>query len=199
MATETRHSGTLRTDQEARLARLGDLPVLESDRDRLLHRLVRSSEGTMRSLLENHVLTVLADIRRKRLRGYPDTFADSQGTAKAARYARKLRGDIESWVKRLDAYADRSWRSGYTGSAVKVAQELSGLLKAALTGTDKGNWYKMFRTVSAIREDIDRYRRQAEESGDTEPSLALLLAYLKTTQALPGRSTAALPRCPNSI
>lgn len=179
MATETRHSGTLRTDQEARLARLGDLPVLESDRDRLLHRLVRGSEGTVRSLLENHVLTVLADIRRKRLRGYPDTFADSQGTAKAARYARKLRGDIESWVKRLDAYADRSWRSGYTGSTVKAAQELSGLLKTALTGTGKENWYKMFRTVSAIREDIDRYRRQAEESGDTEPSLALLIAYLK--------------------
>lgn len=196
MATETRHSGTLRTDQEARLARLGDLPVLESDRDRLLHRLVRGSEGTVRTLLENHVLTVLADIRRKRLRGYPDTFADSQGTAKAARYARKLRGDIEGWVKRLDAYADRSWRSGYTGSAVKVAQELSGLLKTALTGTDKENWYKMFRTVSAIREDIDRYRRQAEESGDTEPSLALLIAYLKNYAGIAGtfnRRLASLP------
>lgn len=179
MATETRHSGTLRTDQEASLARLGDFPVMESDRDRLLHRLIRGSEGTVRSLLENHVLTVLADIRRKRLAGYPDTFADSQGTAEAARYAKKLCGDIEGWVKRLDTYADRSWRSGYTGNAVKVAQELSARLKATLTGTDKENWYKMFRTVSAIQEESDRYRRQAEESGDTEPSLALLLAYLK--------------------
>lgn len=179
MATETRHSGTLRTDQEANLARLGELPVMESDRDRLLHRLVRGSEGTVRSLLENHVLTVLADIRRKRLAGYPDTFADSQGTAKATRYAKKLRGDIEGWVKRLDTYADRSWRSGYTGSAVKVAQELSDRLKTALSGTDKEGWYKMFRTVSAIQEESDRYRQQAEESGDTEPSLALLIAYLK--------------------
>lgn len=179
MATETRHSGTLRTDQEANLARLGDLPVMESDRDRLLHRLVRGSEGTVRSLLENHVLTVLADIRRKRLAGYPDTFADSQGTAEAARYAKKLRGDIEGWVKRLDTYTERSWRSGYTGSAVKVVQELSARLEAALTGTDKENWYKMFRTVSAIQEESDRYRRQAEGSGDTEPSLALLIAYLK--------------------
>lgn len=179
MATETRHSGTLRTDMEANLARLGDLPVMESDRDRLLHRLVRGSEGTVRSLLENHVLTVLADIRRKRLAGYPDTFADSQGTAKATRYAKKLRGDIEGWVKRLDTYADRSWRSGYTGSAVKVAQELSDRLKTALSGTDKEGWYKMFRTVSAIQEESDRYRQQAEESGDTEPSLALLIAYLK--------------------
>lgn len=179
MATETRHSGTLRTDQEASLARLGDLPVMESDRDRLLHRLVRGSEGTVRSLLENHVLTVLADIRRKRLKGYPDTFADSQGTAEAARYARKLRKDIEGWVKRLDTYVDRSWRSGYAGDAVKVAQELSARLKATLTGTDKKGWYNMFRTVSAIQEESDRYRQQAEESGDTEPSLALLIAYLK--------------------
>ena len=179
MATETRHSGTLRTDLEAGLARLGSLPVMESDRDRLLHRLVRGSEGTVRSLLENHVLTVLADIRHKRLAGYPDTFADSQGTTKAARYAKKLRGDIEDWVNRLDTYAERSWRSGYTGSAVKVAQELSARLKTSLSGTDKENWYKMFRTVSAIREESDRYLWQAEESGDTEPSLALLIAYLK--------------------
>lgn len=186
MATETRHSGTLRTDQEANLARLGDLPVLESDRDRLLHRLVRGSEGTVRSLLENHVLTVLADIRRKRLKGYPDTFADSQGTAKAARYAKKLRGDIEGWVKRLDTYIERSWRSGYTGSAIETAQELSDLLKAALTGTGNESWYKMFRTVSTIQEESDRYRQQAEESGDTEPSLALLLAYLKNYAGIAG-------------
>ncbi len=179
MATETRHGGTLRTDLEANLARLDDLTAMESDRDRLLYQLVRGSEGTVRSLLENQVLTVLADIRRKRLNGYPGTFADSQGTARAARYAKKLRGDIEGWVKRLDTYTDRSWRSGYTGSAVKVAQELSTRLKTVLTETDKEGWYKMFRTVSAIREDTDRYRRQVEESGDTEPSLALLVAYLR--------------------
>lgn len=196
MATETRHGGTLRTDLEAGLARLGDLPVMESDRDRLLHRLVQGSEGTVRSLLENHVLTVLADIRRKRLAGYPDTFADSQGTAEAARYARKLRRDIEGWVKRLDTYTKRSWRSGYTGSAVKVAQELSDLLKANLSGTDKESWYKMFRTVSAIQEESDRYRRQAEGSGDTEPSLALLLAYLKNYAGIAetfNRRLASLP------
>ena len=186
MATKTRHSGTLRTDQEANLARLDGLPVMESDLDRLLRRLVRCSEGIVRSLLENHVLTVLADIRRKRLEGYPDTFADSQGTAEAARYARKLRGDIEGWVKRLDTYADRSWRSGYTGSAVKVAQELSDRLKTALSGTDKEGWYKMFRTVSAIQEESDRYRQQAEESGDTEPSLALLIVYLKNYAGIAG-------------
>lgn len=179
MATDTRHSGTLRTDKEAYLAKLGDFPVIESDWDRLLHRLVRSSEDTFRSFLENHVLTVLADIRGKRLTGYPDTFAGSQGTIETARYVEKLRRDIEGWVKRLDTYTDRNWRSGYSGSTVLTAGELSARLKAVLTGADKEDWYRMFRTVSAIQEYTDRYRQQAEESGDTEPSLALLIAYLK--------------------
>lgn len=196
MATEIRHSGTLRTDMEANLARLGDLPVMESDRDRLLHRLVRGSKGTVCSLLENHVLTVLADIRRKRLAGYPDTFADSQGTAEAARYTKKLRRNVEGWVKRLDTYAHRNWKSGYTGSAVKVAQELSERLNAALTVTGKEGWYQMFRTVSAIQEESDRYLRQAEESGDTEPSIALLVAYLKNYAGIAdafNRRLASLP------
>ena len=37
----------------------------------------------------------------------------------------------------------------------------------------------MLRTVTAIQKQADRYTKQAEESGDTEPALALLLAYLK--------------------
>ena len=75
MATETRHSGTLRTDYEADRARLDDLRPLTADTDILLHRLTKASrempyrdadgrEGTLTPLLENHVLTVLADIRR---------------------------------------------------------------------------------------------------------------------------------------
>lgn len=55
------HSGTLRTDQEANLARLDDFQVLTSDLRIQLHRLEKSG-GTLRPLLENHVLTVLADI-----------------------------------------------------------------------------------------------------------------------------------------
>ena len=75
MATETRHSGTLRTDYESDQARLNDLRPLTADTDILLHRLTEASrkmpyrdadgrEGTLTPLLENHVLTVLADIRR---------------------------------------------------------------------------------------------------------------------------------------
>ena len=38
MATETRHSGTLRTDYESDLAHADALPVMESERQRLMHR-----------------------------------------------------------------------------------------------------------------------------------------------------------------
>ena len=69
MAMNNQHSGTLRTDQEANLARLDDFQVLTSDLRIQLHRLEKSG-GTLRPLLENHVLTVLADISRKQLSGY---------------------------------------------------------------------------------------------------------------------------------
>ena len=80
MAMNNQHSGTLRTDQEANLARLDDFQVLTSDLRIQLHRLEKSG-GTLRPLLENHVLTVLADISRKQLSGYGESFADAQGTA----------------------------------------------------------------------------------------------------------------------
>lgn len=200
MATENEHSGTLRTNYEASIARLEDIPVVESNRDRLLHRLVRGSESTLRPLLENHVLTVLVDIRRKRLAGYPDAFADAQSTAKVTFYADKLRGNIKGWVKRLDAYIDQNWRSGRADSiAMQTARKLADSLKVVLSDTDiaeKEIYFSMLRTVTAIREQANLYTRQVEESGDTEPALALLLAYLKNysnTADIFNRRFASLP------
>lgn len=87
MATNDRHSGTLRTTYETDLAQLNGLRAVESNWQRLLHRLVRYSkgldycdddgqEGTLAPLLENHVLTVVADLMRKQLSGYGESFAN---------------------------------------------------------------------------------------------------------------------------
>ena len=114
MATETRHSGTLRTDYESDRARLDDLRPLTADTDILLHRLTEASrkmpyrdadgrEGILTPLLENHVLTVLADIRRKRLTGYGSTFADAQGGSLPAH---RLRQRHDRQPRRAD-----SWRT----------------------------------------------------------------------------------------
>lgn len=194
MATETRHSGTLRTDYEADRARMDDLRPLTADTDILLHRLIQASrempyrdadgrEGTLTPLLENHVLTVLADIRRKRLTGYGGTFAGAQGTAEQARYARKLEKNVEGWARRLEAYLNVCLPTTGTDSAsAEVARELLDRLKNALQGmADENNrrYYRMLRTVTSIQENADRYWQQASESGDTEPAIALLLAHLK--------------------
>lgn len=183
MAMNNRHSGTLRTDYEAGQARLGGFQTLTSDWRILLHRLEKSG-GTLRPLLENHVLSVLADISRKQLSGYGESFADAQGTAEVVRYAEKLKRDIEDWSRRLEAYISQSLKSGRTDSvAVKTAQKLDDSLKAALPDGNvakKEDYYRMLRTVIAIQEKADRYTKQAEESGDTEPALALLIAYLKS-------------------
>ena len=194
MATETRHSGTLRTDYEADRARLDDLRPLTADTDILLHRLTKASqempyrdadgrEGTLTPLIENHVLTVLADIRCKRLTGYGSTFADAQGTAAQARYAQKLAQDVERWAARLEAYLRTAFAKGTTGSpAVQIAGELHDRLSNALRtpdGEDNRRYYRMLRAVTAIQENADRYWQQAADSGDTEPALALLIAYLK--------------------
>lgn len=177
MAMNNQHSGTLRTDQEANLARLDDFQVLTSDLRIQLHRLEKSG-GTLRPLLENHVLTVLADISRKQLSGYGESFADAQGTADVARYAEKLRRDVEDWSRRLEAYILQGLMSGRSGSvAIEIAQKLDDSLKAILPDgsvAKKEDYYRMLCTVTAIQKQADRYTKQAEESGDTEPALALL-------------------------
>ena len=211
MATETRHSGTLRTDYEADRARRDDLRPLTADTDILLHRLTEASrempyrdadgrEGTLTPLLENHVLTVLADIRRKRLTGYGSTFADAQGTAAQARYARKLEQDVEQWAARLEAYLRTAFAKGTTGSpAVQIASELHDRLTGTLRtpdGEDNRRYYRMLRTVTAIQENADRYWQQAADSGDTEPALALLVAYLNNYASIAesfNRRFASLP------
>ena len=211
MATETRHSGTLRTDYESDRARLEELRPLTADTDILLHRLTEASrkmpyrdadgrEGTLTPLLENHVLTVLADIRRKRLAGYGSTFADAQGTAAQARYARKLEQDVERWAARLETYLRTAFAKGMTGSpAVQITGELHDRLTGALRtsdGEDNRRYYRMLRTVTAIQENADRYWQQAADSGDTEPALALLSAYLKNYASIAeafNRRFASLP------
>ena len=184
MTTDNEHSGTLRTDYEADLARLDDFPALTADWRTLLHQLIRASRvSLLLPLLENNVLTVMADIRRKKLSGYGDTFADAQGTAKQIYYAAKLQKDIEGWVVRLENYLNNTWQTdSNSNSAVEIARQLKELLEQSLPNgseADKRSYYRMLRTVTDLQSNADRYLKQAEESGDTEPALSLLIAYLK--------------------
>lgn len=194
MATDDRHSGTLRTDYEADPTQPDGLQAMESSWQRLLHRLVRYSsgqdyreddgrEGTLAPLLENHVLTVVADIMRKRLSGYGESFADAQGTVGETGFCKKLENDIKGWIERLEAFIDKNWRTGLNESpAGAVAIQIRDNLKRSLPVKDeakKHGYYRMLRTVKSIQQHTDYYLEQIEGSGDVDGALSLLIAYLK--------------------
>lgn len=194
MATDDRHSGTLRTDYETDPAQLHGLPAMESSWQRLLHRLARYSkgleyrddngqEGTLAPLLENHVLTVVADLMRKRLSGYDESLADAQGTTGESEFHDKLETDIRRWTARLEAFIDKSWKTGLNESpAVTVAVQLRGSLKKSLPVADeaeKHGYYRMLRTVRSIQEHAGYYLEQIENGGDVDGALSLLIAYVR--------------------
>ena len=180
MATDNRYRGILRTDYEAAQARLKGFVPMTIDEAQLLHHL--AEEERLLPLWENHVLTVLADIHRKKLSGYSGSFADAQGTAEATLCAKKLKRDINGWHRRLEAYIDLSWKSGCIGSvAVETARKLANRLKGALPNGNvvkKKDYYRMLRTVTAIQDNIGIYLQQAEDSGDMNPALSLLLSLI---------------------
>lgn len=163
MATDNRYRGILRTDYEAAQARLKGFVPMTIDEAQLLHHL--AEEERLLPLWENHVLTVLADIHRKKLSGYSGSFADAQGTAEATLCAKKLKRDINGWHRRLEAYIDLSWKSGCIGSvAVETARKLANRLKGALPNGNvvkKKDYYRMLRTVTAIQDNIGIYLQQA--------------------------------------
>ena len=173
MATETGHSNLFQTDYKDDQTRSDNLRQLTADKDKLLHRLIRISkkllfrdtdgkEGTLTSLLENHVLTVLADIRRKLLENYGNSFSEAQGTEEEAYYVRKLEKDVERWTARLEAYLQTAFVQGRADSpAVQIAHKLHEELDNALRTeeTDNHRYYRMLHTVTAIKKNTDSYLR----------------------------------------
>ena len=194
MATNDRHSGTLRTDYETDPAHADALRMMESEWQRLMHRLVRYShatdyreedgrEGSLSPLLENHVLTVVADIMRKRLSGYDGSFADAQGTVNVSAFSKKLEADIKGWSERLESFIDNGWKTGQNESpAMTAAIQIRDSLNSSLVKSDeeeKRRYYRMLRTVKSIQAHAGYYLEQTENSGNVDGALSLLVAYLK--------------------
>ena len=93
----------LRTDYLTNKAKLDQFDALTSDWRLLLSQLSRACRNPLTPLLENNLLSVLADIRRKQFAGYNVSFSDAHGTMTQLGYVRKLEREIRSWIKRLDA------------------------------------------------------------------------------------------------
>lgn len=185
--TTHEQKGALRTDFETDRAWLDDFPALERDWNKLLYRLIKAGESlryhdgdgeedTLCLLFENQVLPVFADIARKKLSDYGNSFANVQGTAMQAAYAQKLRQDINRWIVRLDSYLHNTWQAGNNSSlAAETARWLKDRLEQSLSADDldgNNNYYRMLRTVTAIQENVDYYLNQIKDSGDMNPALS---------------------------
>ncbi len=174
----------LRTDYLTNKATLDQFEALTSDWRVLLSRLARAGRTPLTPLLENNVLFVLADIRRKRFSGYDLSFSDAHGTVKQLGYVHKLEQEIGAWISRLDAFLlDESAPAfGLRGSAA-IAKELRDLLAGCLSAPGpadrKHHFYRMLRTVSGIQENFKSYLARLEACADVDPSISLLYAYAR--------------------
>lgn len=174
----------LRTDYLTNKAKLDQFDALTSDWRLLLSQLARACRNPLTPLLENNLLSVLADIRRKQFAGYNVSFSDAHGTMTQLGYVRKLEREIRSWIKRLDAFLldEGAPRFNVRGS-LTVAKELRGILAACLADPEpadaKHHFYRMLRTVSGIQETFEKYMVRLAASSDVDPSVSLLYAYAR--------------------
>lgn len=202
----------LSTEYLSNEAKLDQFDALTDDWRILFARLVKASrdvtypgedgqEHSLAALLENNVLSVLADIRRKKFDGYGASFSDAHGTVRQLQYARKLEQDIGRWAERLDAFLVNGSQDGPdTRCSASVARELRDLLRACLAEAHQEDarhrYYRMLRAVSAIRERFGEYVAALQACSDVDPSISLLYAYLRNYSGIAGafnRSFAALP------
>lgn len=191
-----RKSGSMRsTDYTLREARLDGFEALTSDWLTALHSLIKASsslsyvdrdgnEHTMTSLLENNLLTVLADIRRKNFSGYSMAYSGVKGTSSQIQYILKIKEDITGWIRRLDEFISLSGNS-YSGtdSSVSLAIGLRKLLNDCVVRQDgekyDHHYYDMLHTIIGIQEYFQVYLKKIEECGDTDPAIGLLVSYIR--------------------
>lgn len=207
MAEKTTYElkGALRDECMTNRATLDDFHPLESDWRELMRWLISTSgnipyyegekgeNGRLSSLWENHVLTVLVDIIRKDIDGYVDTFVGGRGTSAQQHYTERLKENIQGWTKRLRAFIRQSRGTSPGSPSVEVAELLLSRLENALPKDkeprrrrfarfpDNANqpYFRMLGTVEDIQKYADEYISRIESGGDMDPSLALLLTFVR--------------------
>ncbi len=205
--------GTQRKDCMRDTATLDDFPTLESDWRELFRWVLSMSgsmpyfdredraNGTLSSLWENHVLTVLVEMLRKDICGYVDSFVEGHGTSAQARYTDKLRTRFAEWAERLSIFIRQSRNTSGDTPSVEVAEQLLGQLKNALPQErephrnpfarvpDERNrpYFRMLGTLKDIQQRADEYIARIESSGHLDAALALLLTFVRNYGGLAAR------------
>lgn len=199
--------GTLHREFEVDKNQLQDFHALESDRHEIFHWLM-SSDGKLSSddndkdhnerisaLWHNHVLTVLLDIRHKKLKKYAVSFANGCGTTLQNEYTEDLRSKIEGWIGRLSIYLNTAYTEGMPTPAIHIAESIKEQLEKSLPIAnpsprrhnfiqrmlDENNrpYFSMLGAVADVQSKFDFYMEQIENSGDMDAAQALLLTFVR--------------------
>lgn len=170
------------------------------------------------NLWDNQIFTVLVEIAQKNIESYKSTFIQDEGTIKQDKYTLDLENKIRGWVKRIDKFLNIKLQSGSLANAnlsVEVAQTIKKQLKLSLhslnqqhnsstvthSKTDASNvddtaihhYYNMLSVVKEIGQKCDLHIKQIEESGDMDPSLALLLTFIRNYSSIVDRLNNLIP------
>ncbi len=205
--------GTQRKDAMRDTATLEDFQALESDWRELFRWVLAMSgsmpyfdredraSGTLSSLWENHVLTVLVEMLRKEIGGYVDSFVEGYGTSAQARYTNKLQTKFEEWAERLSIFIRQSRNTSGDMPSVEVAEQLLGQLEKAspqerephrspfarIADDQNQPYFRMLGTVRDIQQRADEYIARIESSGNLDAALALLLTFVRNYGDLAAR------------
>lgn len=191
-----RKSGSMQsTDFSLQEARLEGFEALTSDWLTALHRLIKANsklsnedkdrnKHTLISLLNNNLLTVLADIRRKNFSGYSMSYSGVKGTSSQIKYIKKISEDISGWISRLDEFISLYGNSyTVTDSSVSIAiglrKQLNDSINREADEKYDHHFYDMLQTLIGIQNNYTEYIKKIEEFGDTDPAIALLIAYIR--------------------
>ncbi len=205
--------GTQRKEAMRDTATLDDFPALESDWRELFRWVLAMSgsmpyfdredraSGTLSSLWENHVLTVLAEMLRKEIGGYVDSFVEGRGTSAQAHYTDKLQRRFEEWAERVEIFIRQSRSASGDTPSVEVAEQLLDRLRSALPQAREPHrdpfapiaddpdqsYFRMLGTVKDVQQQADEYIARIESSGHLDAALALLLTFVRNYGDLAAR------------
>lgn len=191
-----RKSGSMQSaDYSLKEAQLEGFEALTSDWLTALHRLIKANsklsnedkdrnKHTLISLLNNNLLTVLADIRRKNFSGYSMSYSGVKGTSSQIKYIKKISEDISGWISRLDEFISLYGNSyTVTDSSVSIAiglrKQLNDSINREVDEKYDHHFYDMLQTLIGIQNNYTEYIKKIEEFGDTDPAIALLIAYIR--------------------
>ncbi len=185
------------------VARLQDFNVIENDWKELFQWVIsvghhisyfndENSKLTsmgISNLWDNQIFTILIEIAQKNIESYKENFIQGGGTIQESKYTYDLQKKIQEWIRRINNFLNVKLQSrsfDHTNLSIQIAETIKKQLEFSLESLTQPAhssltqpYYNMLNTINEIGKKGDLYIKQIEESGDIDPSLALLLTFVR--------------------